>query len=73
VAGCVRSIEIQPVEQSSILACAIDGTDGDVTALFYGRSRIPGLRPGSHVRLHGTISVSKGRTVLINPAYELLG
>jgi amino acid transporter len=73
VTGRVHSLEIRPVEHSSILACTITGASGEVTALFYGRSHIPGLRPGSHVRLRGTISLNKGTTVLINPAYELLG
>jgi RecG-like helicase len=73
VDGRVHSVEIRQVEHSSVLACTIANTRGEITALFYGRSHIPGLRPGSYVRLRGTASASKTGTVLINPAYELLG
>jgi hypothetical protein len=47
--------------------CAVD------PALFYGRSRIAGVEPGSRIRLHGTVRVSAdGHLAMINPAYELL-
>jgi amino acid transporter len=73
VDGRVRSLEIRQVDRNSILACTISDASGEITALFYGRSHIPGLGPGSHVRLRGTASASTAGTVLINPAYELLG
>ncbi|MGH3304989.1 MAG: OB-fold nucleic acid binding domain-containing protein [Streptosporangiaceae bacterium] len=72
MAGRVYSVEIRPVERNTILACTIANTGGEITALFYGRTHIPGLRPGSLIRLRGTVSVAKAGTVMINPAYELL-
>lgn len=71
VAGRVHTVEIKPVGQSSILACTITAADGELTALFYGRTNIPGLGPGSNVRLRGSVSTGKSGTVMINPAYEL--
>jgi hypothetical protein len=71
VAGHVHTVEIRPVGQSSILACTITAAEGELTALFYGRTNIPGLSPGSNVRLRGPVSTSKTGTVMINPAYEL--
>ena len=71
--GRVHTIEIRKVEHSCILACTVAGASGEVTALFYGRRHIPGLVAGSHVRLRGTASTGQPGTVLINPAYELLG
>jgi len=71
VVGRVHTIEIKPVGQSSILACTITAAGGELTALFYGRTNIPGLGPGSNVRLRGSISSGKTGTVMINPAYEL--
>jgi len=71
VAGRVHTVEIKPVGQSSILACTITAADGELTALFYGRTNIPGLGPGSNVRLRGSVSTGKTGTVMINPAYEL--
>ncbi len=46
---------------------------GDLTALFYGRTHIPGLTAGSHIRLRGTAGPgADGRPVMVNPGYELL-
>ena len=71
VEGRVRSIEIRPVEDSCVLACEVADASGQLTALFYGRTHIPGLGPGSKVRLRGTVSAGKTGAVMINPAYEL--
>ena len=72
VAGHVHTVEYRPVEGSSVLACTVTDTTGELTALFYGRTHIPGLRPGSNVQLRGTASITSTGTVMINPAYELL-
>jgi amino acid transporter len=72
VEGRVRAVEIRPVERSSVLACEISDTTGDLTALFYGRSHIPGIICGSRVRFRGAVGIRDGRPVMINPAYELL-
>jgi amino acid transporter len=70
--GRVHSVEIRPVEHNTVLACDVEDSTGQLTALFYGRSNIPGLRPGSKVRLRGQVGIRDGRPVMINPAYELL-
>jgi RecG-like helicase len=72
VAGRVHTLEIRPVEGSSVLACAITDTSGELTALFYGRTHITGLRPGSNVQLRGTVSITGTGAVMINPAYALI-
>jgi amino acid transporter len=72
VEGRVHTVEIRPVEHNTVLACDIEDSTGQLTALFYGRSNITGLRPGSKVRLRGPIGLRAGRPVMINPAYELL-
>jgi amino acid transporter len=72
VAGRVHAIEIRPVKGSAVLACTVADTSGELTALFYGRARISGLRPGSNVRLRGTVGITSTGAVMINPAYELL-
>ncbi|HEV2934318.1 MAG TPA: amino acid permease, partial [Streptosporangiaceae bacterium] len=73
VEGRVRVLEIRPVEQNSVLACEISDSTGDLTALFYGRSRIPGLICGARVRFRGAVGIKNGSPVMINPAYELVG
>ncbi len=60
------------MERNSVLAAEIADSTGDLTALFYGRSRIPGLMCGSRVRFRGAVGMKDGAPVMINPAYELL-
>jgi amino acid transporter len=72
VEGRVHTVEIRPVEQNTVLACDIEDSTGALTALFYGRSHIPGVRPGAHLRLKGQVGIRKNRAVMINPAYQLL-
>ena len=72
VEGRVHAVEIRPVERNSVLACEIVDSTGQLTALFYGRSHIPGLDPGAKVRFTGQVGTRGTDAVMINPAYELL-
>jgi hypothetical protein len=72
VEGRVRAVEIRPVEKSSVLAVEISDSTGDLTALFYGRSHIPGIICGSRVRFRGPLGIRDTGPIMINPAYELL-
>jgi amino acid transporter len=72
VAGRVHTVEFRPVEGSSVLACVITDTNGELTALFYGRTHITGLRPGTNIQLRGTVGITSTGPVMTNPAYELL-
>jgi amino acid transporter len=72
VEGRVRVLEIRPVERNSVLVCEISDSTGDLTAMFYGRSRIPGLMCGSRVRFRGPVGIKNDAPVMINPAYELI-
>jgi amino acid transporter len=73
VEGRIRMVEIKPVERNSVLACEISDGTGELTALFYGRSHIPGIVCGGRIRFRGTVGIrADGQPVMINPAYELL-
>ena len=72
VEGRVRVVEVRSVERNSVLAAEISDSTGDLTALFYGRSRIPGLMCGARVRFKGSVGIKHGAPVMINPAYELI-
>ena len=72
VEGRVISLAIRPVERNSVLAVEIADESGTLTALFYGRTKIPGLICGSKVRLQGAAGSKDGRRVMINPLYELV-
>jgi amino acid transporter len=72
VEGRVHSLEIRPVDHSCVLACQVTDATGEITALFYGRTHIPGMEPGSMIQLRGRVGVKDTGTVMVNPAYELL-
>jgi hypothetical protein len=72
VEGKVRVMEIRPVERNSVLAVEINDSTGNLTAMFYGRSHIPGLICGARVRFTGSARIRGGQPVMINPAYELV-
>ena len=72
VEGRVRAVEIRPVEKNSVLAAEIVDSTGSLTALFYGRSHIPGIICGARIRFRGPVGIRDGGPVMINPAYELL-
>jgi amino acid transporter len=72
VEGKVRVVEIRPVEQNSVLAIEINDSTGNLTAMFYGRSHIPGVICGARVRFTGSARIRGGQPVMINPAYELV-
>ena len=72
VEGKVRVVEIRPVERNSVLAVEINDSTGNLTAMFYGRSHIPGLICGARVRFTGSVGLKDGHPVMINPAYELV-
>jgi hypothetical protein len=72
IEGRVHAVEIRPVERNTVLACEIVDSTGRLTAMFYGRSHIPGLNPGAKVRFTGRVGMRGAEPVMINPAYELL-
>ena len=72
VEGRIYAVEIRPVERNTVLAAEIADSTGQLTALFYGRSHIPGLDCGARIRFRGPVGIQDGAPVMINPAYELL-
>ena len=75
VQGRLHTTEVRPLKHdSTVLACEVADSTGELTAVFYGRTHIPGLEPGRRVRLRGMVGVGNdGRPAMINPAYDLLG
>jgi hypothetical protein len=75
VQGRLHAAEIRSGQPagSSVLACQVGDSTGQLTAVFYGRARITGVEPGTRIRLHGPVGVgADGHPAMINPAYELL-
>jgi hypothetical protein len=71
----MQTAEVRPGRPASnVLACEVADSTGELTAVFYGRTHIPGLEPGRRVRLRGMVGIGNdGRPAMINPAYDLLG
>jgi amino acid transporter len=72
VEGRVHNVEIRPVERSCVLAVIVVDATRELTALFYGRTHIVGVNPGSRIRLRGPAGIGDGGPIMTNPAYELL-
>jgi amino acid transporter len=72
IEGRVRAVEIRPVENSCVFEATVADETGALTAMFYGRTHIPGLEPGARLRLDGKVSMRGAGPAMINPAYELL-
>jgi len=73
VQGRLRTAEVRPGKHNTMLACEVADSTGDLTALFYGRTHIAGIEPGSRIRLQGAVGIGKnGQPTMVNPRYELL-
>lgn len=72
VVGRLRSVTLRPDEATPALEAVLyDGT-AELTLVFLGRRRVPGIDPGRVVAAHGRPVVRDGRRSMINPRYELL-
>jgi RecG-like helicase len=72
VGGEVRSVRIVPRAGAPALEVAVSDGRGSVVAVFLGRRKIAGLSPGRKVVLEGMVARVGNRSVITNPAYELL-
>ncbi|MBK1788741.1 OB-fold nucleic acid binding domain-containing protein [Prauserella cavernicola] len=72
VLGRLRSVDLCPGSDAATLEAELfDGTD-EVTLVWLGRRRIPGIEPGRTIKARGRLADRNGRKVLYNPYYELL-
>jgi amino acid transporter len=70
VVGRVRSLTVQPWGSVPTLECVLTDEEHRLIVAFLGRRQIPGLTPGVHLLVEGTVSARRGRLVMINPTYE---
>ena len=71
IEGRIKIVQVGTTAGKSLEAQVFDSTGG-MRLLFFGRTRIPGIEPGSKVRVTGTVGEYKGHLALANPRYELL-
>ena len=69
--GRLRSVEARSTTGSTgVEAGFFDGTD-EITLVWIGRRRIPGLETGKRILVRGRVGERGGRKVIFNPYYEL--
>jgi len=72
VEGRVRTVQVAALADSAVFTCELVDATGTITALFYGRRHIAGIKPGTLLRLQGRPTQREGKLVISNPRYELL-
>ncbi len=72
VEGRVRTVQVAALAGSAVFTCELVDATGTITALFYGRRHIAGIKPGTLLRLQGRPTQREGKLVISNPRYELL-
>jgi RecG-like helicase len=71
IAGEVRSLRIVPRAGAAALEATIMDGRGTVIAVFLGRRRIAGFKPGRRVMLDGVVTQHGGDRYMYNPVYTL--
>lgn len=72
VAGRVVAVRIEPKDAAPQFTAQIDDGTGCIDAVFMGRRAVPGIEPGAHVSVEGTVCASQSLPRIFNPRYELL-
>jgi hypothetical protein len=71
VEGRVKAVQVGTTAGRSLEVQMFDGTGG-VRLLFFGRTDIAGIAPGTVLRATGRVGEYKGHLALANPLYELV-
>jgi amino acid transporter len=71
VEGRIKAMQVGTTAGRSLEVQVFDGTGG-VRLLFFGRTDIAGIEPGTVVRATGRVGEYKGHLALANPYYELV-
>jgi hypothetical protein len=71
IEGRVKQVQVGTTAGRSLEVQVFDETGG-VRLLFFGRTRIAGIEPGTVLRASGSVGEYRGHLALANPRYELL-
>ncbi len=71
IEGRIKLVQVGTIAGKSLEAQVFDDTGG-IRLLFFGRTRIAGVEPGTLVRASGRVGEYKGHLALANPRYELV-
>jgi hypothetical protein len=73
IAGEIKRMRIKPRSGVPAVELVINDGTGEATVIFSGRRNIPGVDHGKCIMVDGVPHRDGGRTVILNPAYTLLG
>ena len=73
LAGEIKRMRIKPRSGVPAVELVINDGTGEATVIFSGRRSIPGIDHGKCIMVDGVPHLDGGRTVILNPAYTLLG
>jgi amino acid transporter len=71
IEGRVKAVQVGTTAGKSLEVQVFDETGG-VRLLFFGRTQIAGLEPGTVLRASGMVGEYKGHLALANPRYEIV-
>lgn len=72
VAGRIKSVRVQPRAGTANLECVLADDSGQLTLVFQGRRRVPGIQPGAKLVVEGMVGDWARRQAILNPDYELV-
>lgn len=72
VCGEIRRMSIKPRAGIPAVEVEINDGSGDLTVIFSGRERIPGIGHNRGLVVTGVAHMEGARRVMLNPAYQLL-
>jgi amino acid transporter len=72
VEGKIKIVQVGAAAGRSLEVQVFDSTGG-IRLLFFGRTAISGIAPGTRIRATGRVGEYKGHLALANPRYELIG
>jgi DNA/RNA endonuclease YhcR with UshA esterase domain len=71
IEGRIKAVQVGTAAGRSLEVLVFDKTGG-LRLLFFGRTEIPGIEPGTVLRATGRVGEYKGHLALANPRYELV-
>ena len=72
VVGTLRTVTLRPHGAVQALDAEIYDGSGSMSLVWLGRRQIAGIVPGRSLSACGLVTRCDGRTVMFNPAYDLL-
>ena len=72
VAGEIRSVRIVPRAGAPALEVSVSDGRGAVVAVFLGRRKLAGMKPGRRLFVTGVAGRDGKRFLVYNPEYQLL-